>query len=177
MKFRNLKRKLNVMNKQISLSVIFLSLILVSCGSQNKGVADSTEYKQMVEMVRDLEFEIENEWANPTQYSRVNLIGNSNRIKFENDSVEVFLPFFGERYAGGAYDSDGGAIQYKGVPKKLQIEENLKKGAVNVIFEGNRKTENLKFFITIYPNGVARTSVTSTQRENISYDGRIVNRQ
>ena len=154
---------------------IFTTLLLTACGSANKDVSNSPEYPEIVQEVKDLDFEIEHQWANPTQYGRVDLLGNPNRIKFENDSVEVYLPFFGERYAGGGYDPDEGAIQYKGVPKNLEITENPQKGEVRIFFEGNRGTENLDFRITVYPNRVARTSVTSSQRETIIYDGKILN--
>ena len=157
-------------------AVIIIGTFLISCGSANRNMEDDPQYRATLEEVSDLEFEIENEWANPTQYGRVNLLDNPNRIKFENDSVEVYLPFFGERYAGGAYDPDDGMIQYKGVPQNLQLQENTEKGAVKISFEGNRNTENLDFLITIFSNGVARTSVTSTQRETIIYDGRLINR-
>jgi hypothetical protein len=155
--------------------VVYLALMISACGSAGKNMANEPEYRELVEDIRDLEFEIENDWANPSQYSRVNLIGNPNRIKFEEDTVEVFLPFFGERYAGGGYNADG-AIQFKGIPKELKIKEKPEKGAVELSFEGNRNTENLDFQITIFSNGVARTSVTSSQREHISYDGKLVER-
>lgn len=157
--------------------LVILGLLISSCGGADRNMADSPQYRELLEEVSDLEFKIENDWADPTQYARVSLIGNPNQIKFENDSVDVFLPFFGERYAGGGYDSDGGAIQYKGVPQDLQIKENPKEGSVLISFEGSRNTENLEFLITLYSNGVARTSVTSSQREQISYDGDLRNRE
>lgn len=155
--------------------VFLIGIFLSSCGGANKRLENDVQYRELVEEVNDLDFEIENEWANPLQYSRVNLIGNPNHITFENDSVKVFLPYFGERYAGGGYNMDGGGIQYKGEPQKLEIEENPRKGTVVVNFEGNRKTENLDFTIIIFSNGVTRTSVRSSQRSTITYDGRLVN--
>lgn len=155
---------------------IVIAVLISACGGANRTMENDPRYRQIVEEVSDLEFEIENEWANPTQYQRVNLIGNPNRIKFENDTVEVYLPFFGERYVGGAYDRDGGAIQFEGKPENLDIREDRQKGAVIVSFEGNRKSENLDFIITIFKNGVARTIVRSSQRETISYDGKLINR-
>ena len=165
------------MKKQGFSLIVFLSVVFISCGSSNQGNSNLQEYNQILEEIEDWEFEIENEWANPTQYSRVNLLGNPNRIKFENDSVKVFLPFFGERYAGGGYNNDGGVIKYEGIPKELHIQENPEEGTVDISFEGNRNTESLDFLITIYSNGVARTSVTSSQREKIRYDGKLISRE
>ena len=170
-----MKKSLGVTGKIFGILMI-LGSIISACGGANRNMADDPEYREMVEEVSNLEFEIEHQWANPTQYARVDLLGNSNRIKFENDSVEVDLPFFGERYAGGGYDPDSGSIQYKGVPKNLKLQENPEKGAVMISFEGNRNTENFDFLITIFSNGVARTSVNSTHRERIIYDGRLINR-
>lgn len=152
--------------------VVLLGTMLVSCGSSNRGSRNSPEYSQMLERVQDLEFTIENEWANPVKYSRVNLLGNPNHITFDGDSVDVFLPFFGERQYGGAYGSEG-ALQYEGPLQNLRIEERPDKGQVIVFFEGNNEGENLDFRVTIFPNGKTNTSVTSSQRDQIQYDGRI----
>jgi hypothetical protein len=156
---------------------VLVAFLLSACGGSKKNMADDPEYQAMVEEVKDLDFIIENLWAIPTQYNRVDLIGNPNYIIFENDSVEVYLPFFGERYAGGSYDRDEGAIQYKGVPKELEIVENPEKGSVDIFFEGDKGTENLKFNITLYTNELVRTNVTSTQREQIEYEGKLVKRK
>lgn len=160
------------MKKQNFLIVVFITGLFFSCGSLNNGNANSPEYRQMLEKVQDLNFTIENQWANPVKYSRVNLMGNPNHISFEGDSVDLFLPFFGERQAGGGYGSEG-AIQYEGPLEDLRIEERPEKNQVVLSFNGNNKSENLNFRVTIFPNGNTTTSVTSSQRDQINYDGKI----
>lgn len=163
------------MKKQFFLVLVIFTFVLVSCGSSNRGNTVSPEYNQMVERVQDFDFTIENEWANPVRYSRVNLLGNPNHITFEGDSVDLFLPFFGQRHAGGGYGT-AGAIEYEGPLKELQIEERPGKNIL-ITFEGNNKSEDLDFRITVYPNGNTTTSVTSSQRDQIQYDGRIRRRE
>jgi hypothetical protein len=170
-----MKRKYEATVRFVGL-VVLVAFLLSACGGSKKNMADDPEYQAMVEDIRELDFKIENLWAIPTQYNRVDLIGNPNHITFKNDSVDVYLPFFGERFAGGAYDREG-AIVYKGIPKDLEIQENPQKGAVEISFEGDKGTENLKFNITLYTNEIARTNVTSTQREQIEYEGELVKRQ
>ncbi len=153
--------------------LLFMALIFVACGSSNRSDEASAEYRQMLEQVQNLDFKIENDWANPAKYSRVNLIGNPNHITFEEDSVEVFLPFFGERQFGGGYGSSG-AIEYEGPLKDLEIEEKPGKNQVRIFFRGNNESENMDFRIIIFSNGNTNTSVTSSQRDQISYDGQIV---
>lgn len=152
---------------------LFLAAILTSCGSSNRTGANSAEYRQMLDKVQELEFTIENDWANPIKYSRVNLLGNPNHISFEGDSVDVFLPFFGERQFGGGYGSSG-AIEYEGPLKDLQIEERPDKNQVQISFGGNNDSENLDFRVIVFPNGNTSTTVTSSQRDQITYDGKIV---
>lgn len=170
---------MNDLGRKIIPGMLIL-LTILGCGSADKRMQDSPEFREIVQEIKDLDFEIENEWALPRRYNRENLLGNANRIKFENDSVNIFLPFFGERHAGGGYN-DQGAIQFKGKPKDLQIEENPEKRTVNISFSGSQNTdsgsqntENLDFDITVFSNRRTRTSVTSSQRDMISYDGRVI---
>lgn len=159
------------MKKHSLIIVVCLTLILISCGSANQRTG-SPEYGEMVEKVRDLEFSIENQWANPMKYNRVNLMGNPNHIIFEKDSVDLFLPFFGERHSGGGYAAEG-AIKYEGPLKDLRIEEREDRGRIYIYFKGNHQSENFNFQITVFPNGNTNTSVTSSQRDQINYDGKI----
>ncbi|WP_423819009.1 DUF4251 domain-containing protein [Salinimicrobium sp. TIG7-5_MAKvit] len=153
--------------------LLFLVLIFVACGSSNRSGEASAEYRQMLEQVQNLDFKIENDWADPAKYSRVNLIGNPNHITFEEDSVEVFLPFFGERQFGGGYGTSG-AIEYEGPLNDLEIEEKPGKNKVRIFFRGNNEGENMDFRIIVFANGNTNASVTSSQRDQISYDGQIV---
>ncbi|WP_051286103.1 DUF4251 domain-containing protein [Salinimicrobium terrae] len=161
------------MKKHIPVTFLFFAILLTSCGSFQRDSSNSIEYIQMLEKVQDLEFEIENEWANPMKYRRVNLLGNPNHIKFEGDSVKVYLPFFGERQFGGGYGSDEGAIQYEGPLKDLRIEERPRKNQIRIFFEGSNDSENLDFSVIVFPNGKTTTLVNSSQRDQINYEGKI----
>ncbi|WP_051205245.1 DUF4251 domain-containing protein [Salinimicrobium xinjiangense] len=160
------------MKKQMYLFLLILSVVLISCGSANRGSGSSGDYAAMLERVQDLEFQIENQWANPVKYNRVNLMGNPNYIIFKQDSVDLFLPFFGERQFGGGYGSQG-AIEYEGPLRDLRIEERQDKERINVYFQGKKDSEILDFQITVFPNGNTSTTVTSSQRDQISYLGKV----
>lgn len=161
------------MKNKILIIVVFLSVVLFSCGSSKQGTTDFAEYQQMLERVQALEFSIDNQWANPVKYSTVNIINNPNFIRFKRDSVEVFLPYFGERHSGGGYGTGNGSIQYKGPLENLSIEERSGKNQILLSFEGNDDNENLDFQIVIFRNGKTRTSVTSSERDSIDYEGMV----
>ncbi|MCJ7757218.1 MAG: DUF4251 domain-containing protein [Gillisia sp.] len=160
------------------LQLVFLALGLIlmsmSCGS-TKDTGSSTDqqnFEQLRELVNSREFEIENDWAVPLRLTTINLIGNSNFIRFKGDSVEVFLPYFGVRHSGGGYGASGG-IEYEGPAEDLSIEENMAKNNILIKFEGRQGSEHLQFIITLFTKGNTSTSVNSSDRDPISYWGNV----
>lgn len=129
--------------------------------------------EQLREVVNSREFTIENDWVQPLGSSMINLMNNPNQIKFQGDSVQVFLPYFGVRQSGGGYASGGEGIQFSGPAQNLNSVEDPESKKIVMRFEGNQGSENLQFIITLFTNGTANTAVNSTQRNSISYRGKI----
>lgn len=152
--------------------LILTLIFLLACGG-SKSTADNEDFNQLKELVGSREFEIQHQWARSSLGGSINLIGNPNFIRFKGDSVNIFLPYFGERYSGSGYGSEGG-IKYKGPVKNLNVTTHKEEQELILEFEGDRGTENLQFYITLFANGDASTSVTSSQREAISYSGQIM---
>lgn len=154
-----------------SMLIIFL---LTACGSMknNGDVKELQNFEQLRELVNSRKFEIQNDRAISLRLNTINLISNPNFIRFEGDSAEVFLPYFGVRQSGGGYGADGG-ITYQGPVEKLNIVEEPSKNNILIKFEGRQGTENLQFFITLFPKGNANTSVNSSERDPISYWGNV----
>ncbi|WP_159039945.1 DUF4251 domain-containing protein [Christiangramia fulva] len=149
------------------LVAIFTLALIFSCGSGRNINADENENLQ--KLVQSRHFEIENDWAAPLRGSQINLIGNTNYIRFVNDSVMVYLPYFGVRYSGGGYNSEGG-FKFEGIPENLQFGKDKKDNTV-ITFETDQGSENLDFRITLYGNKNAVTNVNSSDRDAISYRG------
>lgn len=151
-------------------------LVLTACGSgrnSNDTEADIESFRELRELVNSRNFEIENEWAMPLRGNRINLIGNPNHIRFEGDSVDIYLPYFGVRQSGGGYGRTDGGIIYKGTVENLDVVENAERRNLVLKFRGERGSEDLQFFITLFPNGRTNTNVSSSQRDAISYMGSI----
>lgn len=148
--------------------ILILSFILFqNCGSS----IDAAKIAETRELVDSRKFEIQHEWLSPMSGNRINLIGNPNYIRFYKDSVDLFLPFFGERFAGAGYNDEGGIV-YEGPLKDLQINEEEKDKQV-IRFSTDQDTEDLNFIITVYPGGKVNTRVNSSHRSFISYQGEI----
>lgn len=146
--------------------------LLTSCGTPGS-TAGNEDYTAISNLVNSREFEIEQEWAMPLSGSTINLLGNPNYIRFKGDQVDIFLPYFGVRQSGGEYGGGDGGIKYVGPAEKIIIEENTRRNNISIKFEGRQGTEDLQFFITVMPGGNTQTSVSSSQRNAISYRGNL----
>ncbi|SDL13411.1 protein of unknown function [Salinimicrobium catena] len=149
-----------------------LLMLLISCGSGKKSAfTQINDYQELREAVYNGEFEIENQWAYPVSGSMIDLLSNPNYLRMKNDSVDLFLPYFGVRHMGGDYGGREGGIKYKGVAEDLEIDEANDESKIEITFEAEEGTENYNFRITLFPNGNASTHVTSSERNSISYRG------
>lgn len=156
--------------KRIYLIIISLGfLISVSCAGTQK-TSESENYKELKFLVESRKFEIENDFINSTFASNINLIGNPNKIEFIGDSLDIFLPFFGTRSAGGNYGREG-AISFEGIPQDFEIREE--KDRILIEFNVSQDTENLQFYIILYSNKKTNTTVYSSQRSTITYLGEL----
>jgi len=172
----------------MKICVCFLmALILVSCGSSKN--ADATTNKELNEWIADKSFEIESNFAMPTNTTavnavlnsnllgpgmssgQINLIGNPNYLRIKGDSIYADLPFFGERRMGGGYGQSDGGINIAGLAKDYKV--TTKRGMYIITFSARDKkgTEGYNFILNLSPSLTANFSVNSTQRTTIQYRG------
>ena len=146
----------------------------VSCKTTQKlSETRNAEYKDLQEMVEKRNFEIVNDFANPSLgNSNINLLGNPNYIRFMKDSVEIDLPYFGYGNAGGSYGSEIG-VNYKGLAKDLKITEKPSKNRILIEFKGTQENEVLDFNITLFSNQDSNTLIYFSHRSTISYRGEV----
>ena len=167
---------LKKVKSRLQLGFLAIGVILMSttwgCTKNTVSSNDLQNFEQLRELVNSREFEIENDWVIPLRFTTINLIENSNFIRFKGDNVEVFLPHFGVRQSGGGYGSSGG-IEYKGPAKGLYISEDMTKNNILIKYEGQQGSEHLQFIITLFPKGNTSTSVNSSERDPISYWGNV----
>jgi len=171
----------------INFLILALGIIsLASCGSSRE--VSSEDVAQLDTIIQDKYFEIEADFARPLvtnalnqianagllrpgdNASRINLQGNADYLKFEGVTVSADLPYFGERQMGGGFNRHTG-IKFEGVPRDLEITKDSDKNNYNIQFNINDDSENYQVVLKIYPNRNALTSINSSQRFPIRYDG------
>ena len=120
-------------------------LIMIGCASTKKThVVKEKDTKALDEMISSKFFEIESQWAQPqlsttmaqlgnaglfpagSNAGNINLIGNPNYFRMEGEKVKAYLPYYGERQMGGAYNNNKTGIEFDGVPIDLEITKEKK---------------------------------------------------
>ncbi len=169
--------------------VCFLGGLLLSCSSSSK-ISDSYS-KLLDDLVSSKYFEIESDRVFPlataslnsisnagllppgSSAGQISLIGNPNYLKVLGDSVVTYLPYYGERQMGGGYDSNGGRIEFEGIPNDMDITKDKENQRYTIQFKMKDDSENFNVNITLFPNLTSIISVNSSQRFPIRYTGSV----
>ena len=172
MKIINNKTKHSNLYKAIA--ILCLTLIFAACGSSKNGMNTNSgeDLDMFYTKMQSLNFEISNDWAYPLRGNQISLIGNDNYIRFNEEQVDLFLPYFGQRQSGGTYGGDAG-MKFEGTAEDFELLKNEEENRLEIRFQVQQNTENLTFNINLYPNNNVRTSVSSSQRDGISYRGTV----
>lgn len=171
--------------------LVSMIFVLFSCASSKN--TTQAEIDNLNALIESKTFEIEAEWAEPmvtntmaqianagllpigSNAGNINLTGNSNFFRMKGDTVAAYLPYFGERQAGGAYGGRDIGIEFEGVPEDLVISED-KENSHKISFkikDKNTTTENYNVIVRVYPSLSSTIYVNSTQKNSIRYRGKV----
>lgn len=154
------------------LLIILGSLIVMGC--RTSGDVSAYSDIELREIVNQRNFSIKFQWAQPQRGGMIDLTTNPNELTMKDDMVDIFLPYFGVRHRGGAYNQNKGGIHYKGKISDLQINEASSGKEILMKFNVKEDPEFLEFILTMYNNGKTHLSVSSSERENIVYQGSVI---
>ncbi|MEB8329058.1 DUF4251 domain-containing protein [Flavobacteriaceae bacterium KMM 6897] len=179
------------MKRKIKPLLVLMVAMLIGCGTSSKTVTSPSQIQQLEELIASKSFQIQSDWAMPlmtnslnsisnagllppgSSGSQISLIGNSNFLMLEGDTISAYLPYFGERQMGGGYSTTDNAIQFKGIPEKYEVTENEKTQSKEISFNIDNKTESFRVFITLSPNLSSTINVNSSDRFSIRYRGQV----
>lgn len=168
--------------------LLFCFVFVIGCSSAR--VATPSEIETLQTIVATKSFEFTADSASPmatrslnavansgllppgSNASRINLVGDSNYLKIEGDSVSANLPYFGERQMGGGYGASTG-IEFDGLPKDYKEHYDSEKNKYTIGFNINNNTEQYTVLMDIFSNLSTTISVVSSSRFSIRYDGTI----
>lgn len=181
------------MKRFLIYSAIFV--MLMGCGSNKQYTEQENQaYQNLQNLVASKSLEIVSNSASPfasPAFSRVansNILGpgnnansidlttNANKLIIKGDSIQAYLPYFGEQNFGGGYNGNHSGITFNDVPEDYNVIKDDKKHAVDIRFkidDEHRGNEHYDVMITLYPNNKSTIRIQSTNRSSIEYTGRV----
>lgn len=189
-KIESFRIKYRLYGLGLSIWLILALALVFGCGTGTRVVDNPETLAEFTRFVEQKSFEFTANTAHPmpTQafYSVANsgilppgstsgaiqLIGISNFIKIQGDSISGILPFYGERQFGGGPTSKTG-IEFEGVPSAYKQTYNAKKKRYEIVFDISNETEQHQINMILFPNKSANVSVNSNQRNSIRFIGAV----
>lgn len=172
------------------LTAFFLVLIL-SCSSSRQNVYSEAESQNLLERLSNDPYVIELQWARPlttaemsrlygselmpaaSQSGQINIMDSANYIKKLNDTVMLYLPYFGTRQLSVNPSDSNSAIRFVGIPETYAVNFNEKKQNHSIIMKLKTRTELLNVSIQVFNKDKVQVNINSSHRTSITYSGGI----
>lgn len=97
---------------------------------------------------------------------------SSYSVVLKDSNVDSYLPFMGVAYSA-PYGSSESPMIFEAPIEKYSVEDG-KKGSYLIKFTAKNKNDIISYTFNVLPNGSASLSVSSTNRQHISYHGDLV---
>ncbi len=154
------------MKSKLNISGFLLGLSLISC-STVKILPDKTN--QIRQKVVSNNFTIQVNYANPLRGSQIYLTSDYD-LKIKNDSAFAYLPYFGEAFVA-PYGSSEGGIQFRKPVHNYKMEPKINNKGWDIHFQVKSEYTTYDFSIQIFRNGQSDFTVTSFDKDAISFSG------
>ena len=106
-----------------------------------------------------------------TNHGRNRQLDNSYFLKLKNDSLVVYLPYFGRAYSAPINTSDAG-FDFTTTNFDYSVAAG-KKNSYIVSVKTKDRTFNTEFTITVFDNGTAYLRTSSNDKEPVSFNGSV----
>ena len=159
-------QKKNNYRPLLLLSLVLLSFTLLKCSSTK--TTTTLEKGMIEEMIKNHSFIFVAERMNPLR-GRSRILTSSYDVRVNNDSLVSFLPYFGRAYSAPV---DPTKVGTQFISTKFTYHINAERNnrwQVSLTPKDVSSIQELLF--TIFDNGTTSLSITSTSKDQISYDG------
>lgn len=142
-------------------------------GRQLRQFQKDQSYQQVKELVESGSFQFVAVWGQPQGGTRLDLNGNNNYVRIEDNHVDTFLQYFGRIYNGRLANSGNGGILFQGDMENWEVRYDEKKRKINYRFTHKTGPETYELIMRIGAGGGASITVSSSARDFMSFDGYI----
>lgn len=102
----------------------------------------------------------------------INLTGSNYDVRISPDSVMAYLPYYGRAFSAPINHDDNG---YKFTSTKFSYKNSTrKKGGWEITINPQDTKDNVRMNLTVTVNGYATLTVSSNNKQSITYNGYLV---
>lgn len=152
------------------ITTILFVFLLLGCKSGDNLSKDEI-ISLMNEKVASSRYTFVAQTAIPLSGRSINL-DNSYSLKVSKDTIESYLPYFGRAYTAPISPSADGGIKFVSTDFKYNVSDK-KKGMWDISIETNDVPVRYKLFLKIGDSGYGTLIVQETNRQSISFYGKI----
>lgn len=152
------------------LPLLFICLIAGSCASTRSPDNDDKESASTESLVNAGNFLFRPQTATPMN-GRLIQLTSEYEVKISKDTIASFLPYFGRAFTA-PMDPTKGGINFTSTKFSNKLRQR-RSGGWDLIIKPSDVPEIQTFNLTITTGGYATLQVTSTNRQPISFYGRL----
>ncbi len=134
----------------------------------------SKEFKETLELITSRTFVFEADYVNTSLIGQKNLLSPPNTLEIRNDSAFCELPFFGRAYY--VNPSEPGGLRFEETIYDWKMNVIERKMRVTLSFIANKPNDWFQCTLTVTGNKNATLTVSSQNRETLSFWGTILKR-
>lgn len=150
---------------------LFICVALTFLSSCKSNTLDKEILRAKIErQVAEKNFSTTYDMAIPLGGKSISLSGSSYFLNISNDSLKVYLPYFGRAYIA-PYDMKGGGFDFTST--QFEYEATRKKSGWNIKIETDDTSPQTRFFIDIMDNGKIILNASDNNRQSITFYGQI----
>ena len=155
--------------KTLLICSTFALLFFMFACSSSKTAADTI--REITHKVESKDFTVNVNSANPFRMKHVMLTSEYD-LRIKNDSAFAFLPYYGVAYSA-PYNSREGGIKFAEPMTDYSMVPNKKSTGWDIRFKVKSKEYTYEIYMNLFNNGSAMFSVSSYQRDMISFNGEV----
>lgn len=157
----------------IILSISFFSIqsSIAQSKKELKKQQKEKEYQVTKKLIESGNFVFTPDWVNTQRGRRVNITGDGNTLIIEGKKAIADLPYFGVSQT--SHYSGNTGINFTSANTTYSTEFDDKKHKITIKFQAIEKSENFDIQLEIFSNGNTTVKISSSSRNNISYNGKV----
>jgi ABC-type oligopeptide transport system substrate-binding subunit len=162
-----------------SLTKIFCTLMLMtSCfyvaGAQTKTEKKAAKVDGISKLINNKNYVFKANMANPSGGIQSRVLTSDYDLTVSKDTIVAYLPYFGRAYLTDYNSATDGGIKFTSTDFSYKLIQN-KKGSYEILITPKsslsdpRAVQSMRLYVS--PDGYASLQVTSLNRDPISFDG------